>query len=369
MKPNSTHERGERVSSGAADALAAGSERAPLLRAGGYAAWKPTMDVYLQRHGAAGVHKELLTQEEWLEDSSDVASWGKQSLAAARAAARGGDAAQASASSAKAEEPPSAEAKAARLLVTANVDRSFKAYGSLFSALSEDLRLQVAHMPQGWAYGLWMWLERKFQSTEADSVGMLLTRWVHLAQAEHESFDAYRARVNEVQALLKHAKQEQTPEMVCLFMLDRLRPQYTPVVLALKNGSMLTEKAAIDWDAVTTLVNAHERNERQLQDSEAATRVMAARTDSRGQSPAPDQRGRDYGDNGGNRDQGSGGRSRTLQEVQCFNCGKNGHISRNCSVPRKEHRHTHAYGGGRGNNGAGSSRFGGGKMNRRSRSR
>jgi len=315
------------------------------------------MDVYLQRHGAAGVHKEPLSQEEWLEDSSDVAAWSKQSLAAARAAARGGDA-QASASSAKAEEAPTAETKAARALVTANVDRSFKAYGSLFSALSEDLRLQVAHIPQGWAYGLWMWLERKFQSTEADSVGMLLTRWVHLAQMEGESFDAYRARVNEVQALLKHAKQEQTPEMVCLFMLDRLRPQYTPVVLALKNGSMLQDKAAIDWDAVTALINAHERNERQLQDSDAGGRAMAARTGSRGQSPAPEQR-RDFGDNGGNRDQDSGGSSRPRQEVQCYNCGINGHISRNCPAPRKDHRH--AYGGGRGrsNNGAGNSRFGG----------
>jgi hypothetical protein len=35
-----------------------GSERAPLLRASGaaYAAWKPAMDVFLQRHGAACVH-------------------------------------------------------------------------------------------------------------------------------------------------------------------------------------------------------------------------------------------------------------------------------------------------------------------------
>ena len=68
---------------------AAGSgDRAPQLRAGGYAAWKPAMDVYLQRHGAANVHKEPLTEDEWREDCSDVAAWSTQTLAAARARAR-----------------------------------------------------------------------------------------------------------------------------------------------------------------------------------------------------------------------------------------------------------------------------------------
>jgi len=52
-------ERGTKGDNGSA-----GSERAPQLRAGGYAAWKPAMDVYLQRHGAAGVHKVTLSQRE-----------------------------------------------------------------------------------------------------------------------------------------------------------------------------------------------------------------------------------------------------------------------------------------------------------------
>src|SRR6478735_11284323 len=114
---------------GAREGAAAGasSERAPLLRASGaaYAAWKPAMDVFLQRHGAAGVHTEPLSQEEWLQDSEDVAAWAKQALSAARALARGGGAASGDAK----EEPLPAEAKAARALVAANVDRSMKAFG------------------------------------------------------------------------------------------------------------------------------------------------------------------------------------------------------------------------------------------------
>ena len=68
------------------DGSVAGGERAPLLRgAGGYPAWKPAMNVYLQRHGAAGVHTEPLSEVEWLQDCSDVAAWGQQTLAACNA--------------------------------------------------------------------------------------------------------------------------------------------------------------------------------------------------------------------------------------------------------------------------------------------
>lgn len=154
--------------------------------------------------------------------------------------------------------------------------RTRKAFGSIYSALSEDLRQQVAHLPQGWAYGLWIWLERKYQSTEPDNVGVLLTRWVRLEQSEDESFDQYRARVNELARLLKHAKQEQTPEMYCLFLLERLQPRYTSAVLALKNGIMLKDLATggVDWDAVTAMINNHERSSRQFAEVAASNSTL-----------------------------------------------------------------------------------------------
>ena len=296
-----SQERGGRM-----DGATASGERAPQLRAGGYAAWKPKMHVHLQRHGAADVHMEVLSQEEWTQDAEDVALWQKESLAQARAAARGGasvkkedvsakkesgdalaggsgagvkqeDSSALASSSSAQKEALSDEVKAARRLVAAHVERSQKAYGAIYSALPEDLCLQVAHIPQGWAYGLWRWLETKFQSTEADNVGTLLRRWVMLEQDEEESFDAYRARVNELHALLKHAKQEQTPEMYALFLLDRLHPRYTQAVLALKNGTLLKDMASVDWESVAKIINAHERNERQISGETGAGKAMAAR--------------------------------------------------------------------------------------------
>lgn len=331
------------------DGAAASSDRAPPLRAGGYAAWKPSMNVYLQRHGAADVHTEPQSQEEWLRDSSSVAAWNKQTLAAARIAALGagpgaasgdGSAQGGAASGLAKEEPLSAEAKAGRALVAAHVERSRQAYGRIYSALQEDLRLQVAHLPQGWAYGLWQWLERKFQSTEADHVGLLLRRWIHLSMNEGESFDSYRARVNEVAALLKHAKEEQSPAMYSYVLLQRLQPRYDPVVLALQSGQLLKDPKAIDWDSVTALINTHERKEHQMADDAGSAGPAKAMAAARSQDWSAPKEAVQQGDpersyvrrqEGGS---ASGSRPRqsprTLADIQCFGCGEYGHMKSDC---------------------------------------
>jgi hypothetical protein len=307
------------------------------------------MNVYLQRHGAADVHTEPQTQEEWLRDSSNVAAWNKQTLAAARIAALGvGTGAASDSGSAQGgagsssgvqpkEEALSTEAKAGRALVSAYVERSRQAFGRIYSALPEDLRLQVAHLPQGWAFGLWQWLERKFQSTEADHVGLLLRRWIHLSMNEGESFDAYRARVNEVAALLKHAKEEQSPAMYAYVLLQRLQSRYDPVVLALQSGSLLKNPAAVDWDAVTALINTHERKEHQMANDAGAASAKAMAAARSPEWSVPKGASQQHEDRQSHRqDHGTAAASRsrqaprTLADVQCFGCNEFGHLSRNC---------------------------------------
>ena len=92
-------------------------------------------------------------------------------------------------------------------------------------------------MPPSFAFGLWNWLEQKFQSTETDSVGELLAQWIALQQEEDESFDAYRARVNHLRVLLVHAKEPPSDNMYALTLVDRLHPRYKQAVLALKAGN------------------------------------------------------------------------------------------------------------------------------------
>ena len=69
---------------GAASAGAAAIQ-APKLRTGGYAAWKPDMDVYLARIGAEGAHKRKMEKEHWLKLVQQVQAWHEEAMAEALA--------------------------------------------------------------------------------------------------------------------------------------------------------------------------------------------------------------------------------------------------------------------------------------------
>jgi hypothetical protein len=92
-------------------------------------------------------------------------------------------------------------------------------------------------------------------------VGALLEDWVSLRQEEDESFDAYRARINQLFTLLDHTKEKPSQRMYSLMLLDRLQPRYKQAVLALKAGGQLKEADKIEWDTVAAFVNTHEREE------------------------------------------------------------------------------------------------------------
>lgn len=306
-----------------------GGSAPKLLSGANYAAWRPNMEVYMQRHGANGIYKKPLEKDEWLQDEKDVEAWEQHELGQARAAARG-----------EKIEADSELLQKGRKAVMANVDRSRKAYGVIFFALPLELQQQVQHLPSGWAYGLWMWLEQKFQSTEADHVSELLEKWLALRMEVNESYDSFYARASQVVTLLTYADQKPTPEVYCLIMLDRLQPGYDDAVLALKVSGKLQDKKSIDWDEVKKIINNHERNKKLVVGGSAAAgaaadgTAMAARTWSNigHGAPASDARGSNHrGHNDSGRDRnaghaaGSGGRT-----ISCFACGQKGHIARMC---------------------------------------
>lgn len=151
---------GQSLSTGASDgAGGAALAHAPRLTPGGYAAWRPRMDVFLQRAGAESIHTKAATAEAWMLMSERVDALADEALADAMALVLGTSGGSSRSSSV------SDEVKAARKTVAAMVDRSRRVYGILYASLPEELCAQVAHLPAGWAHGLWDWLERKFQST------------------------------------------------------------------------------------------------------------------------------------------------------------------------------------------------------------
>ena len=361
--------------------MGGGLQQAPRLGTGGigYASWRPNMDVFLQRNGAEGIHRTPMAEAKWLDMSRRSEMWAAEALDAAMALVLGNDgssssgsAAAGSASSGKLGDSSSAassessssskvestavapvatlssELKAGRQLVSATVERSRRVFGALYSALPEELKAQTGHIAQGWAYGLWHWLETKFQSTEEDSVGELLGRWSALHQDEAQSFDAYRAEVNKLAALLDHAKEKPSARMYAHTLLDRLQPRYKPAVLALKASGQLKDASVVAWDTITAFINAHERNEARLgsESVDGQAKAMAttawnkphswpskptpAAAAAAGSGTAAPQS--DHASHGqGQRSH----RPRTLAHVQCFNCEEFGHLSRNCPKPRK----------------------------------
>jgi len=240
------------------------SLQAPRLLPGGYAAWRPNMDVFLQRAGAEGIHRKPMLSADWIARSDMVVQWADEADAEAWALLSLGSASSSGSTKGKTATAPSDEEKAARKVVSSTVERSRRVFGIIYSSLPEELRAQVAHIASGWAFGLWDWLEKKFQSTEEDSVDELLQQWTQLRQTDDESFDAYRARVNKVATLLEQAKEKQSARMYAHVLLGKLQPRYKLAVLALKAGDKLKDADKVPWDTVTAFINAHERSEQRL---------------------------------------------------------------------------------------------------------
>ena len=245
--------------------------------------------------------------------------------------------------------------KATRKYIRLLAEQSTKAYGALWSALPEELRAQARQsVLENFAYGLAHWLETKLQSTEQDNVGELLAQWVALRQEDDESFDAYRARVNHVLALLDHAKEKPSARQHAFMLLDRLQPRYRPAVLALKLGDLLKKPDEIEWDKVAAFVNQHERNEQRIgaEGPDSAALVAAVRgSDSSAQQPRAASNGGWTKRSGHQRRGGGTGDQRGPQDKRvCFRCDEQGHVAAVCPNPPK------AAHSGRSGKGAGSSR-------------
>lgn len=231
-----------------------------------------------------------------------------------------GDSSSSSSATAKSDPIDAAKTKA-KQCVAEWIGRARKAYGYLYAALPADLRQLVADVPQGYAFGVWSFLEKKFRNTEQDSVMALWKQFATLAQEPEENFDAYKARVDSVHELLTHAKQPPPAGLYVTLLLWNLQPRYATAVLTLKTGDRLKDAAAMDWPYIVQYMAQYER-------TQLHTDSSGGGSDGHRAMPAF-----------GGRPQAGQAAVQDITKVDCYYCKKLGHYASDCpAVKAKEKR-------------------------------
>jgi len=283
-----------------------------------HALWRPQMQTFLMRHG---VEERDYASEitEWVELSAAAQADAKAEEQEAIALVLG------RALPAAKKEPQTAEHAKAKKAIADLISRSRKAFGFLYSALPVDLRPLVADVPQGYAFGIWSFLEKKFRNTGQDSVMALWQRLTTMAQEPGETHDVYKARVDSIVELLAHAKQTLPPGLYASLLLWRLQPRYGTAVLTLQTSDRLDDPATISWPYVAEYMAKYERGQLGLGDTDspgAGDRAMAARS-------------KPSASTGGSKPSGA---DRDHSDVECFNCRKFGHYASRCPLPDRRQK-------------------------------
>jgi hypothetical protein len=287
-----------------------------------YSLWRPQMQTFLMR---AGIEKRDYEEkiEKWEQlckaVETDARAEEEDDLQLLLGGGGGGD------SSVKKEPIDEARVKAKKR-VAERVSRTRKAYGYLHAALPADLRQLVAGVPQGYAFGVWSFLEKKFRNTEQDSVMALWKKFTTLQQQQEESFDAYKARVDAARELLVHAKQTLSPGLYASLLLWNLQPRYAAAVLALQTADKLKDPAAVDWAHITDYMAQYERTQRHTEGNSAedggqrTMAVLAGMPNQQSRSPV-----------GSNKKP-----AQNLSKVDCYYCKKLGHYASDCPVLKEK---------------------------------
>jgi hypothetical protein len=208
---------------------------------GNYDEWSPMMQAYLAKNGIQEMHYcmeipnyEVVQKEVQGEKTNEAL----EIFRSAGSSSSSGSSVQKKKNLFSAEE----HKKVQPLL-----DGSQRAYGFLYEALTEEVRKLVQHIPRGYAFGVWKYLENKYHGDELDNVISLLMEFSELRMKEDELFEAYKARVDKLKRRLESVGEVPSVMWYLGTLFTKLTPAYELVILSLKTAQKLQKDLDVEW--------------------------------------------------------------------------------------------------------------------------
>jgi len=306
-----------------------------------YQQWKAAMILYLQGMGIND-RDFLVRVDKWKEinallEGEEIAKEQAGEALILQGLGRASSAVASSNSSASVKvELTEAELKQKEQIKTATerMRRIRKAYTIIQSSLDEELVKYITGVQIGYAYDLWLWLEKKFQDAEVDSIALRLRAFYLMKMNEEESFEAWKVRIDTAKKGLEYLKEPVSQNAYISKLLYDCHPRYEQarsiLTLSLVAQKKADSKATYDWNYVVEFMRGQELTMQQQAETDSSSGpslAMAARSSS--SSSASSSKGNKF----------SKGRDKPAEWSRpgstpgnCFECNKPGHYRHKCPI-------------------------------------